>query len=164
MARRQTGRGLLIFPGAAKFVQTTGFVYGEVVRRLTEFISRPNAALVISGYGFRDDHLNRILLSALQNPTMQLVVYLPELAQRLPLPGHPLPAKPFVPGSAAHHLLGRGLPQVTVGGHGSRSYFDRLVEDLPEAALLDDHASAARQLQRIIQRMEGKAKDGAGDQ
>lgn len=156
--------GLMIFPGAAKFVQTTGFVYGEVIRRLTEFASRPNTALIVSGYSFADDHLNRILLSALQNPTMQMIVYMPEMLDRLVIDGFPSPPRPFPAGRAAQHLLGRGLPQITVVGHGGRAYFDKFVSDLPDAALLDDLASDAWQMRRLIQQMEGRPASGGSSQ
>ncbi|CAH2606114.1 SIR2_2 domain-containing protein (plasmid) [Rhodovastum atsumiense] len=154
--------GLLIFPGAAKFVQTTGFVYGEVIRRLTDFASRPNTALLVCGYGFGDDHLNRILLSVLQNPTAQIVVYLPEAKDRLQLPGAPPPTKPFPNGHPVHHLLGLGLPQVTVVGAGARAYFGEFVGDLPEPALMDDLASGAHALQRAIQRLEAPSPPPVG--
>jgi hypothetical protein len=50
-----------------------------IIRRFTEFLSRPNACLIVNGYGFTDDHINRLIVSALQNPTLQLIVYLPEI-------------------------------------------------------------------------------------
>src|SRR5690606_25997503 len=69
----------VVLPSTAKFVHTIGFMYGEVIRRFTEFLARPHTCLLVSGYGFQDEHINRILVSALQNPTLQLVIYLPEL-------------------------------------------------------------------------------------
>ena len=77
--KRQAPPSILVFPSSAKFVDTVGFVYGELMRRLTHFLAKPNVCLLINGYGFGDNHLNRILLSALHNPTLQLIVYLPEV-------------------------------------------------------------------------------------
>lgn len=143
--------GLLIFPGSAKFVQTTGFVYGEIVRRLTEFLSRPNTCLIIGGYSFGDDHLNRVIVSALQNPTLQIVIYLPELHRiglfdNLPIGTDP----PLQPSLLLARLIRRQLPQVTICGFGSRSYFSEMTRDLPEPALLDDPAERARNLLRLM--------------
>jgi hypothetical protein len=60
--------GYVVLPSAAKYLQTVGFVLGELFRRFTDFLARPQACLIISGYSFGDEHLNRIILSALQNP------------------------------------------------------------------------------------------------
>ena len=142
--------GLLIFPGIAKFVQTTGFIYGEIIRRLTEFLSRPNTCLIISGYAFNDDHVNRVILSALQNPTLQIIVYLPELDRFELFPTLPRPQQPMVPNPMLARLIRRQLPQVTVCGFGSRAFFSEMTKDLPEPALLDDAAQRARDLERLL--------------
>ena len=76
----------LILPNTAKYVDTTGFVYGEMLRRFSEFMARRSTLLVISGYGFSDEHINRLLLSALRNPTLQIVIYLPELQDAKTMP------------------------------------------------------------------------------
>ncbi|TLG78145.1 SIR2 family anti-phage-associated protein [Methylocystis sp. B8] len=142
--------GLLIFPGAAKFVQTAGFIYGEIVRRLTEFMSRPNTCLIISGYAFNDDHINRVILSALQNPTLQIVIYLPELDRFEMFPTIPRPQKTLTPNLMLARLIKRQLPQVTVCGFGARAFFSQMTKDLPEPALLDDAAQRARDLERLL--------------
>lgn len=68
-----------VAPSAAKYVQTVGFLYGELMRRFAEFIGRSQTVLFISGYSFGDEHINRLLLSALLNPTLQVVIYIYEL-------------------------------------------------------------------------------------
>jgi hypothetical protein len=142
--------GLLIFPSAAKFVQTVGFVYGEIIRRFTEFLSRPNVCLLVNGYGFNDDHLNRIIISALQNPTFQLIVYLPELDKLGLYPKLGAADADIRPNPLLERLIRRELPQVTVCGYGSRAFFSSMTQDLPEPALLDDPAARARDLARIL--------------
>lgn len=129
--------GLMVMPRAAKYMQTVGFVTGELLRRFSEFLSRPQVSLLISGYGFGDEHINRILLSALLNPTLQLVVYFPDfhgdtLATTLP--------------SGLRHLLSLKSPRVTVVGGKERAYFDAFVGHLPEPALFDDELLKYRQL------------------
>ena len=112
--------GLLIFPGAAKYFQVTGFVYGEIIRRFTEFLAKPNACLIICGYGFSDDHINRLIISALQNPTLQIIIYLPELAEFGIFPTLPAPEKLRKPNKLLERLLRQQLHQVTVRGWVSR--------------------------------------------
>lgn len=142
--------GFMIFPGASKFVHTTAFVYGEVIRRFTEFLSRPNTCLVVNGYGFTDDHINRLIVSALQNPTLQLIIYLPEV-DRLGI-YETLAAKgaAIKPNEQLKRLLLAQLPQVTVRGFGAGGYFNALANDLPEPAMLDEVSERARQLETLL--------------
>lgn len=121
--------GSLVLPSAAKYVQTVGFVLGELLRRFAEFLARPQTSLFICGYGFGDEHINRLLTSALLNPTLQLVVYLPEFVSLDDVSG-------LAP--AVRKLLALQNPRVTVVGGGARAFFDRLVEDLPDPAIYDE--------------------------
>jgi hypothetical protein len=142
--------GFMIFPGASKFVQTTAFVYGEVIRRFTEFLSRPNACLIVNGYGFTDDHINRLVVSALQNPTLQLIIYLPEI-DRFGIYGTlAATGEAITPNEQLKRLLLTQLPQVTVRGFGSGGFFNTLANDLPEPAMLDEVSERARQLETLI--------------
>ncbi|WP_306131681.1 SIR2 family protein [Roseivivax marinus] len=134
---------LLVFPSSAKFVDTVGFVYGELMRRLTQFLAKPNVCMLVSGYGFGDNHLNRILLSALNNPTLQLIVYLPEIAG-FENDGSPSNAAELT--ESLKGFLKLKLPQITVIGGGSEAYFDRLTKHLPDPTVIDDPADRARKL------------------
>jgi len=138
---------VLIYPSSAKFVDTVGFVYGEMIRRFTHFLSRPNVCLIVNGYGFGDHHLNRVLLSALNNPTLQLIIYLPEIIS-FDGNGSPISERPL--NAAVSRLLNLKLPQVTVLGGGSEAYFDKLATHLPDPTVLDDPAARARKLGRAL--------------
>lgn len=142
--------GFMIFPGASKFVQTTAFVYGEVVRRFTEFLSRPNACLIVNGYGFTDDHINRLIVSALQNPTLQLIIYLPEIDRLGIYESLAATGDLIEPNDQLKRLLLVQLPQVTVRGYGAGGFFDALANDLPEPAMLDEVSERARQLEALL--------------
>jgi hypothetical protein len=142
--------GLMIFPGAAKFVQTTGFVYGEIIRRFTEFLSKPNACLITCGYGFADDHINRLIVSGLQNPTLQIIIYLPEVDRFGIYPTLECTGDILEPNILLRRLLAAQLPQVTVRGYGSGAYFSEMTNDLPEPALLDESAERARAIEQLI--------------
>ena len=134
---------VLVFPSSAKFVDTVGFVYGELMRRLTHFLAKPNVCLVVSGYGFGDSHLNRNLLSALNNPMLQLIVYLPEI-DGFDEDGK---ATNFAALSKSQQaFLNLRLPQIAVIGGGKEAYFDAFTKHLPDPTILDDPAERARKL------------------
>ncbi len=125
----KTELGLMVMPRAAKYMQTVGFVLGELFRRFSEFLSRPQTSLIVCGYGFGDEHINRLLRSALLNPTLQLVIYSPEFTGDI--------TNPSVP-EAVRKLLSLKNPRVTVVGGGQMAHLDKLANQLPEPLLYDD--------------------------
>jgi len=129
----------IVFPTAAKYIQTVGFVLGELLRRFTDFLSRPQACLICSGYSFLDAHLNQIILRALQNPTLQLVIYLPEAKKKdsgeLDLDKCSAWVKKIRALESA---------QVTIIGGGEAAHFERFVRMLPDPAIYDDQALRIR--------------------
>jgi hypothetical protein len=124
-----TDLSYLVLPRAAKYLETVGYTLGELLRRFSEFMSRPQTALVVAGYGFGDEHVNRLLRSALLNPTLQVVIYMPEFTGN--------PSDPKVP-EAVRELLSFASPRVTVVGGGSEAYFDRFDAHLPDPTVFDD--------------------------
>ncbi|MCO8123316.1 SIR2 family protein [Stieleria sp. TO1_6] len=134
----------MVFPSAAKYMQTVGFVLGELFRRFTEFLNRPQTALIVNGYSFCDDHLNRIILSALQNPTLSLVVYAPAAVI-----GEDGPEVGPEYGSL-QRLVALKSPQVTIVGGGPRAFFDKLVADLPDPAIFDERSAEITKMIREI--------------
>jgi hypothetical protein len=65
---------LMIYPNAAKDVETLKFPYAELFRDLSAAICRPNGVLVTFGYGFGDDHINRIIRDMLTLRSTHLLV------------------------------------------------------------------------------------------
>lgn len=65
---------LLIYPNAAKDVETLEFPYAELFRDFAAAVCQPNAVVVTYGYGFGDDHVNRVLLDMLSIPSTHLVI------------------------------------------------------------------------------------------
>jgi hypothetical protein len=126
---RQTDLGLMVMPRAAKYMQTIGFVLGELFRRFSEFLSQPQTTLLVCGYGFGDEHVNRLLLSALLNPTLQMVIYFPGFQEDIQ--ANDLPA-------ALRKLLALRNPRVTVVGGGAEAYIDKFAAHLPAPLLYDD--------------------------
>ena len=60
--------GLMIYPNPAKDVETLEYPYAELFRDFAASVCQPNAVLVTYGYGFGDDHINRILRDMLDDP------------------------------------------------------------------------------------------------
>lgn len=110
-------------------MQTVGYVLGELFRRFSEFLSQPQTSLIVCGYGFGDEHINRLLRSALLNPTLQLVIYLPEFS------GDSSDRK--IP-ETVRKLLSLKNPRVTVVGGGAEAHLDKLSAQLPDPLLYDD--------------------------
>lgn len=65
---------LMIYPNAAKDRETTFYPYTELFRDFAASLCRPNHTLVTFGYGFGDDHLNRVIIDMLTVPSTHLVV------------------------------------------------------------------------------------------
>lgn len=141
-----TELGLMVLPRAAKYLQTVGFTLGELLRRFSEFLSRSQTSLIISGYSFGDEHINRLMRSALLNPTLQLVIYFPEFngdvnTQSLP--------------AALRKLLSLKNPRVTVVGGGHHAYLDKVASHLPDPLLYDEEM---RHLDQAIRDRTNSAK------
>lgn len=131
--------GNLVYPSAAKYLQTVGFVFGELFRRFTEFLARPQSCLITSGYSFSDEHLNRILASALQNPTLQLVLYIPEVRRE----NDSLVLDDC--NDWSKRVVGLELPQVTIVGD-SDAYFGSLVNHLPDPVIYDEQTGRIHEM------------------
>lgn len=65
---------LIIYPNAAKDVETLQFPYAELFRDFSAALCRPNNVLVTFGYGFGDDHVNRVIHDMLTLRSTHLLV------------------------------------------------------------------------------------------
>ena len=73
----------MIYPNPAKDVETTQYPYAELFRDFASSTCRPNAVVVTYGYGFGDDHINRVLLDMLSVPSAHLVIIAYEIEERV---------------------------------------------------------------------------------
>lgn len=121
---------LMVFPRAAKYLQTVGFLSGELFRRFSDFLAKPQSCIILTGYSFGDDHINRLLRSALLNPTLQVIVFLPEFTGTDQAQLEML--KPEV-----KRLLALKSPRLTFVGGGANAYFNHMVDFLPNPMLYD---------------------------
>lgn len=64
----------LIYPNSAKDQQTTNYPYSELFRDFATAVCRPNTTLVTYGYGFGDNHINRVIEDMLTIPSTHLVI------------------------------------------------------------------------------------------
>ena len=65
---------LMIYPNAAKDWETSGYPYADLFRDFSASLCRPNSVLVTYGYGFGDDHINRVIRDMLSIPSTHLVI------------------------------------------------------------------------------------------
>lgn len=122
--------GLMVMPRAAKYMDTIGYVLGELFRRFAEFMAKPQSCLILCGYSFGDEHINRLIRSALLNPTLQLVIYSSGFRGDPTDQGLP---------QALRKLLSLKNPRVTVVGGGSaHAYIDSLARHLPDPLIYDE--------------------------
>ncbi|MBW2046260.1 MAG: SIR2 family protein [Deltaproteobacteria bacterium] len=71
---KPNARSLMIYPNASKDRETSEYPYVELFRDLASAICRPNSTLVLYGYGFGDEHLNRVIKDMLTIPSSHLVI------------------------------------------------------------------------------------------
>jgi len=65
---------LMIYPNSAKDKETAEYPYVELFRDFATSVCRPNSSLVTYGYGFGDDHINRVIADMLTIPSSHLVI------------------------------------------------------------------------------------------
>ena len=120
----------LIYPGANKYHHTIGFVYGEMFRRFSEFLSKPQTAIFVNGYGFGDYHINRIILGALLNPSLHIVIFYPELDTISTDTANLNEAQKCI-----KKLKSLSLNQITIVGGDDKAYFNSFVKFIPKPVL-----------------------------
>lgn len=64
----------IIYPNPAKDVETAEHPYAELFRDFSAALCRPNSVLIVYGYGFGDDHINRVIRDMLTIPSTHLVI------------------------------------------------------------------------------------------
>lgn len=148
---------VLIPPSAGKYLDTVGFIQGEMFRRLAEFVDRSNTCLLVCGYSWSDAHLDRLLLGGLRNPTFHLLVtvYGCEVDKNGCLKGQNA-------GDRLNKLNDLKHPNVTIVA-GAPADFENLVKCLPDPALLDEQArDTERRVRELVMYMGRTGTKGGG--
>jgi hypothetical protein len=71
---KKPGDNVMIYPNAAKDVETLEYPYADLFRDFSAATCQPNAVLVTYGYGFGDDHINRTIRDMMTIPSTHLVI------------------------------------------------------------------------------------------
>lgn len=66
---------VMIYPTPLKDRSTLMVPYSDLFRMFQNQLVKPNTVLITLGYSFGDDHINRIILNNLANPTFRLIVF-----------------------------------------------------------------------------------------
>ena len=67
-----------ILPTANKFAQTLTMPFAHLFRSFQIRLSAPQTFLLVMGYGFGDDHVTRVIETALMNPSLVMLVVEPD--------------------------------------------------------------------------------------
>lgn len=70
----EEGDTLMIYPNSSKDRETSEYPYVELFRDFASSICRPNSTLVVYGYSFGDEHINRVITDMLSIPSSHLVI------------------------------------------------------------------------------------------
>tara|TARA_B100000745_G_scaffold300564_1_gene255312 strand:- start:346 stop:1596 length:1251 start_codon:yes stop_codon:yes gene_type:complete len=111
----------LIYPNSSKFERSFEMPFFEMVSRLQSVLRKENTTLFVVGYGFGDEHVNRIIGEALKNNlNLEIFIVKPNL-QDISLHNY---IEKIEKGSMNIHLIGNtfdelstGVPDVKIGEH-----------------------------------------------
>jgi hypothetical protein len=68
------GKTVMVYPNYAKDRETAEYPYVELFRDYAAAVCRPNSVLVTYGYGYGDEHINRVIEDMLTIPSAHLVI------------------------------------------------------------------------------------------
>lgn len=66
---------VMIYPSPLKDRSTLMTPYSDLFRFLENSLYLNNSTLIVIGYSFSDDHINRVIFNALANPTFRLIIF-----------------------------------------------------------------------------------------
>ena len=156
-SREMEGAPVLIYPRSSKYQEAFEAPYLDMIGAMQTALREPDTAVIVSGFGFNDDHLSRPILSAIEsNMSIRLIVCDPAFVPSAALDGasHSIggvaaPANPFL--KAFYQLVERGDPRV----HLVNGRFEDLAYALPDLVGETDR-------ERHMNRMRA-LREGGGD-
>ena len=73
-------KSVLIYPNSSKFEKSYEMPFFEMVGRMQSSLRKENSTLLIIGYGFNDEHINRVLAEAIKgNANLEVFVIKPRI-------------------------------------------------------------------------------------
>ena len=126
----------MIYPTPLKDRTTLMEPYSDLFRIMENRIVQKNSVLVVLGYSFSDDHINRVILNGLSVPSFRLVV--------------------FGSGDTIEKLISLGDSRITIiYSEDKIHYFKNFVENvLPTAHPDVEEELQQRPVQQLITRFE----------
>ncbi len=141
--RAVDGAGIL--PTANKFVQTLSMPFAHLFRSFQIRLSAPQTFLLVLGYGFGDDHVTRIIETALMNPSLVMLVV------------EPNPHSPTIPRIRRYKDLGKRAFLLTATEEAFKSEpfeaanFDDFAKNImPDVQWLDDFMRLRRFEKQVL--------------
>lgn len=92
--REQVGHPVLIYPRSSKYQESFDAPYLDMLSSFQSSLRDPDTALLVSGFGFNDDHISSPIMSAVEsNMSLRLVICDPAFltSEALEAGGHELP-------------------------------------------------------------------------
>lgn len=71
---KSTGRHMMIYPSPLKDRSTLMTPYSDLFRVMENRLMRRNAVLIVIGYSFGDDHINRLIYNSLVSSSFRLII------------------------------------------------------------------------------------------
>jgi hypothetical protein len=93
--REQIGSPVLIYPRSSKYQESFEAPYLDMLSSFQSALREPDTALLVSGFGFNDDHISSPIMSAVEsNMSLRLVICDPAFlgSEALETGAHELPA------------------------------------------------------------------------
>jgi SIR2-like domain len=145
-----------ILPTANKFRQTLAMPFAHLFRSFQSRLSAPQTFLLVLGYGFGDEHVTRIVESALMNPSLVMLVV------------EPNPACPTIARIRQYKDLGKRafVLTATESAHAANPFRVATFDDfsrsiMPDVQWLDDFLRL-RRFEKQIQASVGQVIEDAG--
>ncbi|MFN9250443.1 MAG: SIR2 family protein [Brevundimonas sp.] len=137
-ADTQLGRPVLIYPRSSKYQEAFESPYLDMMGALQAALREPDTALIVSGFGFNDEHISRPILSAVEaNMSLRLVICDPcFLTEDEPTQGAAIEAQQVIEGvPPTNKFLGSFLRLAEAGDpriHLMNGRFDDMAVALPD--------------------------------
>ena len=149
------GAAVAILPTESKYLQSIGMPYAHLFRAFDGHLKTDQTFFLILGYGFGDEHINRIIDEALTNPGLVVLIVdptpPPHLSQRL---------KHYQAAGERAFLLTSAHSDE--GGPAQRATFeDFAVNIMPHVRWLDDYVKL-RRVERVVR--EASPSGGSGEE
>ena len=147
--RSEAEDAVAILPTESKYLQSIGMPYAHLFRALDSHLKTPQTFFLILGYGFGDEHINRIIDEALTNPGLVVLIVdptpPPQLRQRL---------KRYQTTGERAFLL-TGIPSDEEGPPHRATFEDFAVNLMPHVRWLDDFVRLRRVEQLVCEGFQG---------